>query len=206
MYIVFEGMVGSGKSTQSKKLFEYLKTKYPDTNIIHVREPGSTIIAQEIRLLAQAREFDEEMHPICEAYLYAAARAQLLHSVVHPALVAGGIVIADRSFISSLAYQWEARWLGFDMVMDINREAVGEVIPDLVFCMQLDIDTALSRTFDAVGDKFEKMWREFFEWVVRGYQKASELAFLTDAWCDIDSDGTPDEVFERILDELPELD
>jgi dTMP kinase len=105
MYIVFEGMVGSGKSTQSKRLFDYLKEKYPDWNIIHVREPGSTIIAQEIRLLAQAREFEEEMYPICEAYLYAAARAQLLHTVVHPTLDAGGIVISDRSFITSLAYQ-----------------------------------------------------------------------------------------------------
>lgn len=206
MYIVFEGMVGSGKSTQSKRLFDYLKEKYPDWNIIHVREPGSTIIAQEIRLLAQAREFEEEMHPICEAYLYAAARAQLLHTVVHPTLDAGGIVIADRSFITSLAYQGEARGLGFDMVMDINREAVGEVIPDLVFSMQLDIDTALSRTFDAVGDKFEKMGRDFFEGVMRGYDKASKLPMLTDSWCNIDSHGTPDEVFARILEALPELD
>ncbi|MDP2104253.1 MAG: dTMP kinase, partial [Candidatus Gracilibacteria bacterium] len=68
MYIVFEGIVGSGKSTQSKKLFEYLKERYPEKNIIHVREPGSTIIAHEIRLLAQAREFEEIMDPICEAY------------------------------------------------------------------------------------------------------------------------------------------
>lgn len=163
MYIVFEGMVGSGKSTQSKKLFEYLKAKYPDWNIIHVREPGSTIIAQEIRLLAQSRVFEEEMHPITEAYLYAAARAQLLHTVVKPTLDAGGIVIADRSFISSLAYQGEARGLGFDMVMDINREAVGEVLPDLVLSMHIDIDESLARTFDATGDKFEKMGREFFE-------------------------------------------
>lgn len=105
MYIVFEGMVGSGKSTQSKKLFEYLQVKYPERKIIHVREPGSTIIAQEIRLLAQSRVFEEEMDPICEAYLYAASRAQSLRHMVKPTLDAGGIVIADRSFISSLAYQ-----------------------------------------------------------------------------------------------------
>ncbi|MDD5376488.1 MAG: dTMP kinase [Candidatus Gracilibacteria bacterium] len=206
MYIVFEGMVGSGKSTQSKKLFEHLKTKYPDWNIIHVREPGSTIIAQEIRLLAQSRVFEEDMHPITEAYLYAAARAQLLHTLVKPTLDAGGIVIADRSFVSSLAFQGEARGLGFDMVMDINREAVGEVLPDLIFSMHIDIDEALSRTFDTTGDKFEKMGREFFEGVMRGYEKASKLPILVDAWCDIDSHGTPDEVFDRILEKLPELD
>lgn len=98
-------MVGSGKSTQSKKLFEYLQEKYPERKIIHVREPGSTIIAQEIRLLAQSRVFEEDMHHLTEAYLYAAARAQLLNTVVKPTLEAGGIVISDRSFISSLAYQ-----------------------------------------------------------------------------------------------------
>lgn len=198
-------MVGSGKSTQSKKLLEYLKGKYPDWNIVHVREPGSTIIAQEIRLLAQSRVFDEAMHPITEAYLYAAARAQLLHTVVKPALDAGGIVIADRSFISSLAYQGEARGLGFDMVMDINREAIDDILPDLVLSMHIGIDESLARTFDQTGDKFEKMGREFFEGVVRGYEKASKLPVLRDAWCDIDSHGTPDEVFERILDALPEL-
>lgn len=124
MYIVFEGMVGSGKSTQSKKLFEYLQEKYPDRKIIHVREPGSTIIAQEIRLLAQSRVFEEEMDPICEAYLYAASRAQSLRHLVRPTLEAGGIVIADRSFISSLAYQGEARGLGLDRIMEINQHAV----------------------------------------------------------------------------------
>ena len=205
MYIVFEGMVGSGKSTQSKKLFEYLKNEHPDWNIIHVREPGSTIIAQEIRLLAQSRVFEEEMHPITEAYLYAAARAQLLHTVVKPTLDAGGIVIADRSFISSLAYQWEARGLGFDVVMDINREAVWEVLPDLVLSMHIGIDESLSRTFDATGDKFEKMGRDFFEGVMRGYSKASKLPMLADAWCEVDSHGTVDEVFARILASIPEL-
>lgn len=124
MYIVFEGIVGSGKSTQSKKLFEYLKEKYPDRNVIQVREPGSTIIAQEIRLLAQSRVFEEEMDSICEAYLYAASRAQSLRHLVRPTLDAGGIVVADRSFISSLAYQGEARGLGLDRIMEINQHAV----------------------------------------------------------------------------------
>lgn len=124
MYIVFEGIVGSGKSTQSKKLFEYLKEKYPDRNVIQVREPGSTIIAQEIRLLAQSRVFEEEMDSICEAYLYAASRAQSLRHLVRPTLESGGIVVADRSFISSLAYQGEARGIGLDRIMEINHYAI----------------------------------------------------------------------------------
>lgn len=88
--------------------------------------------------------------------------------------------------------------------MDINKEAVGKILPDLVLSMQIDIDIALSRTFDAVGDKFEKMGREFFEGVQRGYEKASKLPILEKAWRSIDSHGTQDEVFAKILAVLPE--
>lgn len=87
MYIVFEGIVGSGKSTQSRKLVEFLREKYGSEEVIHVREPGSTPIAEDIRHLAQGKEWEnEDMHPLTNAYLYAAARAQTLHTLVKPAL------------------------------------------------------------------------------------------------------------------------
>lgn len=110
MYIVFEGIVGSGKSTQSRKLVEFLRAKYGDDAIIHVREPGSTPIAEDIRHLAQAKEWENEiMHPLTNAYLYTAARAQTLHTIVKPALEDGKIVVSDRCFLSSCAYQGEAQ-------------------------------------------------------------------------------------------------
>ena len=198
MYIVFEGMVGSGKTTQSKKLFEYLQEKYPERKIIQAREPGSTIIAQEIRLLAQSRVFEEEMDPVCEAYLYAASRAQSLRHLVRPTLEAGGVVISDRSFISSLAYQGEARGLWFDRVLEINKQAVEWIIPDIVIHIYGDIAHSLARTFDATGDKFERMGIDFFEKIDKGYNKAGKLPLLINAWKDIDGRGTIEEVFERI--------
>jgi dTMP kinase len=74
--------------------------------VIHVREPGSTQIAEDIRHLAQAKEWENEViHPLTNAYLYAAARAQSLHTVVKPALESGMIVVSDRSFLTSVAYQ-----------------------------------------------------------------------------------------------------
>lgn len=74
--------------------------------MIHVREPGSTPIAEDIRHLAQGKEWENEiMHPLTNAYLYAAARAQTLHTIVRPALDNGKVVISDRSFLSSVAYQ-----------------------------------------------------------------------------------------------------
>jgi dTMP kinase len=114
LYIAFEGIVGSGKSTQVKKLVEFLKQNPPNSlyqggikpEVIHVREPGTTPIAEDIRHLAQVKDWEgEHMHPLTNAYLYAAARAQTLHTVVQPALDAGKIVVADRCFLSSCTIQ-----------------------------------------------------------------------------------------------------
>ena len=106
MYIVLEGIVGSGKSTQSRRLVEFLREQHGTDMVVHVREPGSTPIAEDIRHLAQSKDWvDEVMHPLTNAYLYAAARAQTLHTVVAPALSAGKIVVSDRCFLSSCAIQ-----------------------------------------------------------------------------------------------------
>ena len=114
MYIVLEGIVGSGKTTQVKKLVEYFKQNPPNPlsqggikpMVTQVREPGTTPIAEDIRHLAQAKHWeDEAMHPLTNAYLYAAARAQTLQTIVKPALERGDIVVSDRSFLSSCAIQ-----------------------------------------------------------------------------------------------------
>ena len=78
MYIVLEGVVGTGKTTQAALLKEKFQQVYPEKDVVLVREPGGTEIAEAIRTLVQATEFEEEMHPLTDAYLYAAARAQLL--------------------------------------------------------------------------------------------------------------------------------
>lgn len=203
MYIVFEGIVGSGKSTQSKKLVEYLRAQYPDREVIHVREPGSTPIAEDIRHLCQAKEWDDEtMHPLTNAYLYAAARAQTLHTVVAPAIARWAIVVSDRSFITSLAYQGEAQGLGFDTVLGVNDEAIRWVLPDMVLYMDIDVDTALSRTFDAVWDKWEKMGKDFFEKIVIGYKKSEELNILAGRFQSIDARGIQEDIFEEILTKI----
>jgi len=202
MYIVFEGIVGTGKSTQSKKLCAYLQETYPQKEVLHVREPGWTHIAEAIRTLAQGTEFSEEMDPICEAYLYAAARAQLLYTVVKPALDRGAIVIADRSVVSSLAYQGYARDVGVDKVRDINRQAIISCLPTTIFYLYGDIEHALQRTFDAAGDKFETMWVDFFKKVEEGYRKVADIHIFKHTRKAIDAHGTIDEVFARILEHI----
>ncbi len=203
MYIVFEWIVGSGKSTQSKNLVEFLKKEFPNKEVIHVREPGSTPISEDIRYLCQGKEWENEsMHPLTNAYLYASARAQTLHTVVAPALSAGKIVVSDRSFLSSLAYQWEAQGLGFDTVLDVNKSAIQWVLPDIVLYMDIPVDIALARTFDAVWDKWEKMGKDFFEKIVVGYRKSWNLDFLKNRFISIDATGTREEIFASICNHV----
>jgi dTMP kinase len=235
MYIVLEGIVGSGKSTQVRRLVKYLRSytsppekgelegvtqkgiqnnetppnlplsreRWKHQEVIHVREPGSTPIAEDIRHLAQAKEWEgESMHPLTNAYLYAAARSQTLHTIVKPALDAGKTVISDRCFLSSCAYQGEAQWLGIDTILAVNEEAICGIFPDIVLYMDIDIETALSRTSDTLWDKWEKMDKGFFEAIVRGYDKCEKLDIMKNRFVRIDANGSEEEIFERILKEI----
>lgn len=140
------------------------------------------------------------MHPLTNAYLYASARAQTLHTIVEPALSSGKIVVSDRSFLSSLAYQWEAQGLWFDTVLDVNKSAIEWVLPDVVLYMDIPVETALARTFDAVWDKWEKMGIDFFEKIVIGYRKSSELSILRWRFEFIDAMGTKEDIFQSITE------
>ena len=225
MYIVFEGIVGSGKTTQVKKLVEYLRAviaknevihfsgvsghglllprEWHKIEVVHVREPGSTPIAEDIRYLAQGKEWQNEvMHPLTNAYLYAAARAQTLHTVVSPALERGDIVISDRSFLSSCAIQGEAQWVGMDRILKINQQALNWVLPDIIFYLDIDIDLALSRTFDVVWDKFEREERAFYIAIVWGYEKCRNLDIVRDRFITIDASGSEEAVFEQIVEKI----
>lgn len=199
MYIVLEWVVGTGKTTQSKKLLEYFQRLHPEKEVLLVREPGGTEIAETIRNVVQAKLFVEKMHPLTDAYLYASARAQLLHNLVKPTLERGGIVIADRSFWSSLAYQWWAQGLGMDRVREINKHAVQDVLPDAIIFMDFDIEAWLRRTFDAEGDKREKQNIDFFEKVYDGYEQLFSFPPTQKLMQRVDASGSIEEVFERIL-------
>jgi dTMP kinase len=132
--------------------------------------------------------------------LYASARAQTLHTVVAPALSSGKIVVSDRSFLSSLAYQWEAQWLWFDTVLDVNKSAIQWVLPDIVLYMDIPVDIALARTFDAVWDKWEKMGKDFFEKIVMWYRKSADLDILRWHFEFIDATGTKEDIFQSITE------
>lgn len=176
-----------------------MRKKFPEKEILKVHEPGATPIAQDIRILAQAKHWDDDyMHPLTNAYLYAAARAQLLHTVIIPALQVGKIIISDRSFLSSLAYQGEAQKLGFDRVMSINADAIENCIPDLVLYIDTDVDVAMKRVFDEKGDKWETMGRQFFMDTAEGYNKCEKLEIMKNRMIRINGNLSEDEIFGEI--------
>lgn len=202
MYIVLEWVVGTGKSTQSKKLAAWFRDQEQGREVIEVREPWGTEIAEAIRTLVQATEFDEEMNPLTDIYLYASARAQLLESVVRPALERWAIVISDRSFASSLTIQWVAQGMWMERVREVNKEAVRNTMPDMILFMDLDVDVWLARTFDGEWDKFEKRKAEFSHSIYKWCEMLFDFPATKDLMRRVDASGTIDEVFERVLDVL----
>lgn len=202
MYIVFEGIIGTGKTTQSKKYCEYLKNKFPNKKVIWTREPGGTEIAEDIRKVVQVNQYNEPMESVCESYLYAASRAQALRAVVKPVLDEDGIVVSDRNFVTSLTNQAFGRGLGIEKVLEINKVAIEGFIPDKVIFLDVPIKDGLKRTFDAKGDKFESLGEDFYEKVYEGHKKVAKLPMFKGKWITIDGLGTADEVFDRIVEAL----
>ena len=170
MYIVIEGPWGAGKSVLTPILAFELKKKYPRKSVITVNEPGSSEIANAIRKLVQGTKFKEKMLAFADVYLYAAARAQLLKSVVEPVLASDGIVISDRSFLSSLAIQGYGQDLGIKRVLEINWPVIKDFIPDVVFYVNADIKKSINQTSDSFGDKFETQDLKFLKKCIKGYK------------------------------------
>lgn len=197
-YIVLEGIIGTGKSTQAKLLTAFLREQFPNIEVVCVREPGGTEIAEAIRRLAQGTKFEEEMTPLCSAYLYAAARAQLLPTVVYPILEGDGIVVSDRSFVTSLTNQAVGLELGLEAVLQINLPAIEKHLPDIIVHLTLPLEIALCRVFDHSNDRWENYPKEFYKKVLEGHKKASQLPLLKSRWCNVKASGSVEEVFERV--------
>lgn len=162
VFISFEGIDGSGKGTQVQLFVEYLKKNGVD--FVYVREPGGTPIGEKIRNILL---FSDDMTAKTELLLFLASRAQLVETVIRPALAQNKMVVADRFADSSVVYQGFARGLGIEVVKKLNDFATAGLKPDLTFYIDVPVEVALSRKkhfdrIEAEGEEFLKRVREAY--------------------------------------------
>ena len=201
MLIVFEGPEGAGKSTQLRLLADWLAQRGHD--VVAVREPGGTIVGDEIRRILLDPTSD--IMPRSEALLFMASRAQLVESEIRPALDRGSIVLVDRFFLSTYAYQGDGRGLAEDDLRAANRMATSGLVPDRTLLFTLPPEDGLARAIRrGERDRMEQADLAFHERVSRAFGR-----FATPEWqrvhpeCGpielIDATGTESEVFDKVV-------
>jgi dTMP kinase len=205
--IVFEGVEGVGKSTQISLLVDRLAaTRVP---CVTLREPGGTPLGDEIRRLLLDPARADDITPRAEALLFMASRAQLVESEIRPALAAGNVVVLDRFFLSTYAYQAGGRGLGEEEVRAANRFATGGLVPDLTLLLEMPVGDGLSRAAARAGgrDRMERAEDEFHRRVAAAFSR-----FADEAWqrahpecgpiARVDARGSEEDVAGRVLNAL----
>ena len=176
IFISFEGSEGCGKSTQAHLLADRLRSS---GRCVHeLREPGGTLLGEEIRHTLKYSAAGEGMTPEAELLLLNAARAQLVRQVIRPALAAGEIVVCDRFYDSTVAYQGWGRGLDLDRIAEVIRLAVGETSPGLTVLLRVPVEVGEARRQKrsetpgtaAPRDRFERAGADFFQRVEAGYE------------------------------------
>lgn len=198
LFISFEGIEGTGKTIQSKLLYEHFKkTGY---TVILTEEPGGTRISLKIRDVLLSVE-NKEITPITELLLYNASRAQHLKEVIVPVLKKGGIVITDRFADSTVAYQGYGRGIDLKLIESLERMVTEGIKPDVTLLLDLDVETGLLRNKGInKTDRLELEDVEFHKRVRKGYLKiaAKELERIKL----IDASGNIEEIQRKIIDTI----
>ncbi len=194
MFVTFEGIDGSGKSTQAALLAETFEAE--GREVVRTREPGGTEVGERVRAILL---HGGDIAPWAEAALFAAARAQLVDDVVRPALARGAVVVCDRFLDSSLAYQGIARGLGLDAVLELNRVVLSGLLPDRTFLLLLPVDEAVQRS-TAPPDRIEREGVAFLERVDQAYRELAET--FAERIVALDATLAPRAIATQIRDEL----
>lgn len=193
LFVTFEGVDGSGKSTQLRRLARALRAR--GERVVETVEPGGTAVGAQVRaiLLDPA---NAALGARAELLLYFAARAQNVDEILEPAIDRGETVLSDRWTDSTLAYQGWGRGLGEEVVEALDRIACRGRRPDLTLWIDVDVDTALDRARAGAPDRMDSQQRGFYEKVAEGY--AALAAREPARFRRIDGAGTEDVVFQRV--------
>ncbi len=199
MYLVFEGIEGSGKSVQIKLLYQFLVDR--GYSVFVTKEPGSTLIGTEIRaILLNSRNIN--IHKSTEIFLYLADRSEHIDKVVKPNLNSFDFIISDRSFYSTLVYQGFGRGIDLNFLNYLNNFVVGDTVPDKIFLLDCPVDIGLKRALtreslkDIDESRFENENFDFHKRVRDGYLNIANSS--RENWFIIDSSSDVDTVFDSI--------
>lgn len=199
MFITFEGMDGSGKTTQVERLAATLRRR--GQNVLVTREPGGTHIGEQVRAILMDKA-NTALNARAELLLFCASRAQLVADVLRPHLEAGGVVICDRYIDSSLAYQGYGQGLGAQALWPVLHFATGGLTPDLTLYLDVQPELGLRRRANAslFGEEFTRidaMATAFHHRVYAGY--AAIGAAAGGRWVTLDASHTPDDLERDVL-------
>lgn len=205
-FITFEGPEGAGKSTQLQLLAEALRSR--GMEVVTTREPGGTPLAEKLREILKTHRGDEVLRPETELLLMESARSQHAREVILPALERGAMVLCDRFYDSTTAYQGAARSIDTRLIDTLNLFAAGYRKPDLTLVFDLDIESGFRRAGkrqETAGeyDRFEAENRAFHQRVRAGFLEIARREPVRVKV--IDAEGTPEEVAARVRKAADEL-
>lgn len=193
LFITFEGGDGCGKTTQIKLLDEYLRNK--GYNTLLTREPGSKGLGVKLREILL--NYDGEVSPTAESFLFLADRAQHIDCIIKPALEKGVIILCDRHTDSTVAYQGYGRGLDIEQIHKLNKIATGGLKPDLTIVLDVDVETSQKRV-GTEKDRMESAGIEFFERVRKGFLEIAKQE--PERVKVVDSTQTIEEIHKQILE------
>ena len=203
-FIVFEGIDGSGKTTQINQLSKWLigTDLIPENNkLVITREPGGTKLGKSIRSLLLDTSREKSPGSITELLLYAADRSQHVNEIIRPTLDKGDWVISDRFCGSTLAYQGYGRKLDINVIKDLEAIATKGIAPDITFLLDIPIEESIRRRMNRKDDRIEKEGREFLSNVSLGFQALSEDS----NWKKISAINSEEKIISEIKSEIKKL-
>jgi dTMP kinase len=203
LFLSFEGIEGSGKTTQILKIKNFLENK--GYKCLILREPGGTSFGEKLR--QAILESETPISPLAECHLFIASRAQLLHEKILPFLTQNSpsVVIVDRYIDSTLAYQGKARHLGLETIINLHQDHPLCIVPHRTYFLDIDLATSLSRQ-ESRGQKkdyFESEKTEFYQKLIEGYREVSRI--FSQRILTIDGSQNEDQVSKLIFQDLEDL-
>ena len=203
-FIVFEGIDGSGKTTQIKELSKWLNGTdlIPENNqLVITREPGGTNLGKSIRSLLLNTSEEKCPYSITELLLYAADRAQHVNEIIRPSLNKGDWVISDRFCGSTLAYQGYGRKLDINLIKNLQTISTQGISPDITFFLDIPVKESIKRRINIKDDRMEKEGKDFLSNVSTGFKTLSK----DNKWTKISAINSKEKIISEIQSEIKKL-